>query len=33
VRAGAPLAGLALALPATGLIDTAHEVYDEFGTG
>lgn len=30
------MAGLALALPAqaaTGLIDTAHEVYGEFGTG
>jgi prepilin-type processing-associated H-X9-DG protein len=34
--ARAPLAGLALALPAlaaTGLLDTAHEVYGEFGTG
>jgi transposase len=34
--ARAPLAGLALALPAlvaTGLIDTAHEVYGEFATG
>jgi hypothetical protein len=34
--ARAPLAGLMLALPAlaaTGLIDTAHQVYGEFGTG
>jgi hypothetical protein len=34
--ARAPLVGLLLARPAlstTGLVDTAHEVYREFGTG